>query len=172
MRRKGVELNAEQRRAAREISAQLRKRGIAHALVGGLAVCAHGYRRTTDDVDFLVSAEAEVELGGDALGGATRGKTIRTTRGVTVDFLFPASGEEYLEKDILGSEGSPPVISREALVCMKMVAGRMKDSADVVELLKRGRLDSAAVTRYLERHRPDLTEDFVGLVALAKVEKD
>ena len=40
--------------AAEVASRKLREAGIPHALAGGLAVGAHGYPRTTDDVDFLV----------------------------------------------------------------------------------------------------------------------
>src|SRR6266481_5425508 len=46
--------------AAEVASDQLRAAGIPHALAGGLAVGAHGYPRTTDDVDFLVGDEAFV----------------------------------------------------------------------------------------------------------------
>src|SRR5215211_3585405 len=45
-------------RAAHQASQKLHEAGIPHALAGGLAVCAHGYPRTTDDVDFLVGDEA------------------------------------------------------------------------------------------------------------------
>src|SRR5271163_528273 len=47
--------------AAAVASTQLREAGIPHALAGGLAVGAHGYPRTTDDVDFLVGDEAFVK---------------------------------------------------------------------------------------------------------------
>src|SRR5436305_14708750 len=51
--------------AAAVASCKLREAGIPHALAGGLAVGAHGYPRTTDDVDFLVSDEAfEKHVGG------------------------------------------------------------------------------------------------------------
>src|SRR5437016_7983251 len=42
-------------------SRELREAGIPHALAGGLAVGAHGYPRTTDDVKFLVGDEAFVQ---------------------------------------------------------------------------------------------------------------
>src|SRR5205814_4992373 len=46
--------------AAEVASRLLREAGVPHALAGGLAVGAHGYPRTTDDVDFLVGDEAFV----------------------------------------------------------------------------------------------------------------
>src|SRR3981189_564915 len=52
-------------RAAELASQKLREAGVPHALAGGLAVGAHGYPRTTDDVDFLVGDEAfEKHAGG------------------------------------------------------------------------------------------------------------
>src|ERR1700688_5005292 len=50
--------------AAAVASRKLREAGIPHALAGGLAVGAHGYPRTTDDVDFLVGDEAFVQHAG------------------------------------------------------------------------------------------------------------
>jgi predicted TIM-barrel fold metal-dependent hydrolase len=46
------------RRAAEEAARRLRNLGICHALVGGIAVGAHGAPRNTIDVDFLVGLEA------------------------------------------------------------------------------------------------------------------
>lgn len=50
--------------AMRVASAQLKKSGIRHALVGGLAVGAHGYPRATKNVDFLLGEEAFVHHAG------------------------------------------------------------------------------------------------------------
>ena len=49
-----------------------------------------------------------------------------------------------------------PVVPLTALVYMKLKAGRQKDLADVVELLKRGEIDLDLVDRYLEKHAPGL----------------
>jgi len=46
------------RTAAVEASRRLRQLGIRHALIGGIAVGAHGAPRNTTDVDFLVGLEA------------------------------------------------------------------------------------------------------------------
>jgi len=43
---------------ASDVSAELRKLGVRHALIGGLAVGVHGHVRATKDVDFLVGGEA------------------------------------------------------------------------------------------------------------------
>ena len=47
--------------AMTEASASLRSHGVGHALVGGLAVGAHGWPRATRDVDFLLDDGAFVK---------------------------------------------------------------------------------------------------------------
>lgn len=164
-------LNPALLKAARRVSKMLTERGHAHALIGGLAVNAHGYARATSDVDFLVSSDAEAQLTGDSLGGTARGKTIRS-EGVDVDLLFPREGEEFLEDAIRAASGATPVIPKGALVYMKLAVGRMKDTADVVQLLKLGKLAVPVVVAYLKKHRPDLVEDFKAMVEQAKYEVD
>src|SRR5437763_12440311 len=41
----------------RRLVKRLKKAGIAYAVVGGMAVFAQGYRRTTNDLDVLLTAE-------------------------------------------------------------------------------------------------------------------
>lgn len=162
-------------RVARSVSRALADRGYRHVLIGGLAVNAHGYERTTGDVDFLVTSEAEYDLAGDSLGGEARGKTINRD-GVAVDLLFPRTGEEFLERDIASAyataKGKQPLVPGETLVYLKLSAGRMRDTADVVELLKRGRLNVAKVRAYLKKNAAELVDDFGSLVEQAKLESD
>ncbi|MGH7129440.1 MAG: nucleotidyltransferase domain-containing protein [Planctomycetaceae bacterium] len=42
---------------ARKCDELLRQAGLPHALVGGMTVCLHGYRRNTVDVDLLVRSD-------------------------------------------------------------------------------------------------------------------
>lgn len=55
--------------AARRAHEVLVEAGLAHALVGGVAVCLHGYQRNTVDVDLLVrrneAAQARAALEAD-----------------------------------------------------------------------------------------------------------
>src|SRR5258708_18040380 len=65
-------------------SSHLRDAGVPHALAGGLAVGAHGYPRTTDDVDFLVGDEAFVKHAG---GLVTLKVPLIAVGNVRIDFL-------------------------------------------------------------------------------------
>lgn len=46
----------------RSLIKRLERAGIDYAVLGGLAVKAHGYRRTTDDVDILLTPDGLAEF--------------------------------------------------------------------------------------------------------------
>jgi len=144
-------------RAAELASRELRRAGIPHALAGGLAVGAHGYPRTTDDVDFLVGDEAFEKQEG---GFVTLKLPLIAVGNVRVDFVSidESKGEERQLRPAVEvpprSEGVP-IVALPALVYMKLKAGRQKDIADLVELLKRGSVDLEAMDDYLEEYAPE-----------------
>jgi len=145
-------------RAAEVASASLRESGIPHALAGGLAVGAHGYPRTTDDVDFLVGDEAFVEHAG---GLVTLRMPLIAVGKVRIDLVSidDSAGEAaHLRPavDRPSASGEVPIVPLTALIYMKLKAGRQKDIADVVELLKRGEVDIELVESYLGNHAPGL----------------
>jgi len=143
--------------AAQRASWKLREADIPHALAGGLAVGAHGYPRTTDDVDFLVGDEAFVKHEG---GFVTLKVPLIAVGNVRVDFVSidESKGEDRQLRPAVEepprSEGVP-IVPLPALVYMKLKAGRQKDTADLVELLKRGRVDLEAMDQYLAEYAPD-----------------
>jgi hypothetical protein len=128
--------------------------GIPHALVGGVAVAMHGYRRTTVDVDWLIRREDQqivrevLEQGGLVWHAET--KEFRTESSVAVQFLLAGEragrGAGFNLPDP-ASEGVSvpleglPVIALPRLIEMKIAAGEgnvrrfLKDLADVVELI-------------------------------------
>jgi len=142
--------------AAAVASRKLREAGIPHALAGGLAVGAHGYPRTTDDVDFLVGEEAFEKHAG---GLVTLKLPLVAVGSVRVDFVSLDDTEQERDDARDAVKNSPlspevPVVPLPVLLYMKLKAGRQKDLADVVELLKRGRIEIEVVDRYLQEHAP------------------
>lgn len=138
-------------------SGKLREASIPHALIGGLAVGAHGYPRTTDDVDFLVGDEAFVK---HADGLVTLKVPLVAVGHVRVNFVSidAAQGEDKPLRSALESPPESehiPIVTLSALVYAKLKAGRQKDIADLVELLKRGRIEIYVIDRYLEEYAPD-----------------
>lgn len=163
---------------AREVSDRLRQRGVPHALVGGLAVGAHGWERYTKDVDVLVPSTRR-----DVLRTAARSTLYRLDimraplrgirfyrHGVAVDTMQPLPSGKFLDAElVLPAAGeAPPVIGLPALVYMKLASNRAKDRADVVELLKAGR--DAGVREYLDAHAPELIGRFDEWAAEAAAE--
>jgi hypothetical protein len=132
----------------RRLVDELDENGLDYALIGGLALVAHGYRRFTEDVDILMTPEAlqvfrERLLGRGylpAFSGAT--KTFRDTRtGVRIKVIttgnFPT--EAQLQREGVW------LITLDKLIELKLASGlsashRLKDLADVHELIARLKL--------------------------------
>lgn len=150
------------RDAAVKAAAQLDQIGVRYALAGGLAVGAHGYIRTTTDVDFLVGEEAFEHHG--PLVTFKAGVPIEVD-GIRIDYLSPVSLGSQLE-EVLDhpptSEGLA-VVPVEALIYMKLVSKRRQDLLDVVELIKAG-VDLKRVRDYLGQYAGDLRPLFEELV--------
>lgn len=162
----------------RKVTARLNELGISYAVAGGMALFSHGFRRFTDDVDILIGKDALPEVH-DKLDGRGfvrpffRSKNLRDTdTGVKIEFLiegrFPGDGKP---KEFAFPNPDSVAIEREgirylslpALVELKLAsgmsgAGRLKDIADVQELIKliplpedlTGSLNPYVRERYLE----------------------
>ena len=143
--------------AAELASRKLREANIPHALAGGLAVGAHGYPRTTADVDFLVGDEAFEKHAG---GLVTLKLPIIAIGKVLIDFVSIDETKNEGRQLRPAVENPPesagvPIVPLPALVYMKLKAGRQKDVADLVELLKRGMIDLEEIDRHLAEYAPD-----------------
>ena len=122
------------------------------ALIGGLAVTAHGYVRATDDVDFVCPAdpkEIQARLGeagmatsvrrGDILEGDIRSCVFGMLDGIRVDVLFPPVPITWDKTVLLPlTKGSRlRVVDLDTLIRLKLRAGGPQDLLDVVHLLRR-----------------------------------
>lgn len=155
--------------AMRAAAAEYERQGIRYALVGGLAVGAQGWPRATKDVDFLVDESAFERRP----GGLVLLKVPFEAKGVPIDSLAPAAGEQFLAlaRDTAERTEGIPVIGVEALIYMKLKASRMRDRVDVVELIKSG-VDPARCRRWLAENAPDTLDRFEQLVETARAEAD
>ncbi len=156
--------------AMRSASRALTSLGVRHAVAGGLAVGAHGYPRNTLDVDLLVGDEAfERHAGG--LVTLKPGVPIQID-GVAVDLLSTSGGAAFLQESLAQPvEGEVPVVAAGTLVYLKLKSPRLRDRADVVELVKAG-LAVESVRPYLERHAPPLVARFDECLAQARAEEE
>lgn len=147
------------REVAMDASARLTRRGVPHALVGGLAVQAHGFERYTRDVDILVPS-------GFPASNYER-------RGVAVKFLRSASPRTaFLDGEVRlpDSTSEVPVARVEAVIAMKLLSGRAQDDADIVRLVLAG-APTRDVTTYLRAHVHRLVARFERLVRRAELER-
>lgn len=136
------------------------RRGDRWFLFGAQAVVAHGYPRTTGDVDVtVIPADGNPRALAAALVSA--GLTLRVSdlddfvertavlpflhepTGLGLDVVLGASG---LENDCIDravavdiGDGTVPVIRVEDLVVLKILSGRPKDIEDVRSILRRRR---------------------------------
>jgi len=100
-------------------------------IVGGLAVQRHGYRRQTEDIDILISKADHEKLLQD---GKINFGRLKIRRRIDVDVLW--EGRDGNPSPDFVRDGDSYYPSLEGLIYLKILAGRVKDRADVVELLK------------------------------------
>ena len=138
------------------IAHKLQELRITYAVAGGMALVAHGYDRTTVDVDVLVTSEglaaAHRELEGLGYVAPFEGsKQLRDTQsGVRIEFLvtgqFPGDGKPKPVAFPDPQEASVELdgiryVSLVSLIELKLASGmtnpgRLKDLADVQELIR------------------------------------
>lgn len=127
--------------------------GVPYGLVGGLALAVHGVPRATTDIDLLV-LPADVDRALAAvrpLGFRFEAGPMRFPDGMRIRRVSRIEGGETLTLDLLlvdeqletawasrreiaTERGTLRVIGRDALVAMKVRAGRARDLADVERL--------------------------------------
>ncbi len=142
---------------------------IPHVIVGGVAVCLHGYPRNTVDLDLLVRGEdgqrLRKVLENAGFEWVAREAEFRSESGIPVQLLLAGDragkGSEIRLPDpdsakcVAMKEGLP-VLSLARLIEVKLACGSgsvrrtHKDFADVVELIVANRLGSG-FARYLHK---------------------
>lgn len=147
---------------ARRVHELLCNGDIDHAIVGGVAVCLHGYRRNTVDLDLLIRPEdssqfrAVLDAGGFQWFAAER--EYRSPSGIAVQVLLTGDsagpGQSVKFPDPTGNRvietiEELPVLSLSELIQAKLACGignlrrTHKDFADVVELIAIHKLDGS-----------------------------
>lgn len=137
-----------------EVTAALDDAAIEYALVGGLALAVHGVARATTDIDLLVRAN-DLQRAVDLLktlgfpfvalpqqfsDGTRMQRVSRVSQGetLTVDLLVAdvdlATAWDSRSHHAIEGGGGLWVLDREALIAMKLRAGRPQDLVDVQRL--------------------------------------
>jgi hypothetical protein len=161
-----------QHQAMRRLARRLKKTGIAYAIMGAMAVNAHGAERTTKDVDILLTPEGLERFRHEFVGetyepvkGRPR-RFIERQSGITVDCLvtgrFPGSGKPGPLAFPDPTEASEEiekirVLTLPHLIQLKLAARRFYDFGDVVFLIRTHNLDEA----FLKQIHSSVHRDFV-----------
>jgi hypothetical protein len=153
--------------AMKVASAALKRVGVRHVVVGGLAVGANGFPRATRGVDFLVGDEAFERHAGGLLT-LRPGVPFQVNR-VAVDFIGAEESEGFLAAALEAEAGS--MIDGPPLIYMKLKSPRHKDRTDVIELVKAG-LDVERCRAYLVTHAPAFVGEFDDAVRRARAEDE
>ncbi len=177
------EKRSPQHQTMRRLAQRLKRAGIPYAIVGAMAVNAHGAERTTSDVDVLLTPEGFDRFRREFVGKwydpvEGRPRRVRERQnGVTVDILvtgrFPGSGQPgpiaFPDPAVAGQEiNKISVVALPALVQLKLAARRYADFADVVSLIRTHNLDES----FLPQLHPSVRQDFIECLEEKRREDD
>jgi len=129
-------------RVAKKVFRMLTAQKVPHALAGGLAVELHGFNRVTMNVDFVVPRSCQRILGeqfglSTPIRGHLAGICVQSNA-VPIHLLFVAKPRRRGDLSFAPQHVGLPFIGVDALIAMKVCAGRLKDMVDIVELLEVG----------------------------------
>jgi hypothetical protein len=145
------------------LSNDLKEHDIDYAVIGAVALLAHGYPRFTEDIDLVMTVDGlkkfHEELVGPGYVPAFPGarKRIRSTvDGVTIEVMttgeYPGDGKPKPVSMPAPAAASTEIdgirfVTLEKLIELKLASGmsatdRLKDLADVQELIKIRKLDA------------------------------
>jgi hypothetical protein len=160
------------RQTMRRTARRLEKAGIDFVILGGMALNAHGYQRTTGDVDLLLTPEGLEEFRTRFVGknyAPVEGRARRFTdkvNGITIDILvtgrYPGTGKpgpiRFPEPEQVRQViENYPVVNLPTLIQLKLAARRHRDFGDVVELIRVKNLDES----FLGKLHPSVRQDFI-----------
>ena len=139
-----------------EFVAALNQRQLAYAVCGGWAMTIHGCPRATMDIDVMVLADDLAEAWKIAmnLGYHVEGVPLHFHDGAieirriskldaetkvlfTIDFLLVTESTQQIWRDretIEWEHGAISTVSREGLIDLKRLSGRLQDLADIERL--------------------------------------
>jgi hypothetical protein len=145
------------------LSNDLEERGIDYMVIGAVALLAYGYPRFTEDIDLVMTAEGLQKFHEELVGlgyvpafPGARKRLRSTTDNVSIEVMttgeYPGDGRPKPVSMPAPVEASTKIdgikfVTLEKLIELKLASGisapdRLKDLADVQELIKIRKLDA------------------------------
>jgi hypothetical protein len=143
--------------ALTQLAADLKAHSIDYAVIGAVALLAHGYPRFTEDIDLVLTREGLEKFHQELIGlgyapafPGARKRLRSVTEGVSIDVMttgeYPGDGTpkpvSMPEPSLASIEiDGVKIVTLEKLIELKLASGmtatdRLKDLADVQELIK------------------------------------
>jgi hypothetical protein len=145
------------------LSTDLEERAIDYMVIGAVALLAHGYPRFTEDIDLVMTADGLQKFHDELVGlgyvpafPGARKRLRSTADGISIEVMtageYPGDGKPKPVTMPQPSEASTTIdgikfVTLEKLIELKLASGisapdRLKDLADVQELIKIRQLDA------------------------------
>lgn len=145
------------------LSNDLEEHGIDYAVIGAVALLAHGYPRFTEDIDLVLTAEGLQKFHKELVGlgyvpafPGARKRLKSTVDGVSIEVMttgeYPGDGKPKpvaMPEPLAAATEIDGIkfVTLEKLIELKLASGisaadRLKDLADVQELIKIRKLDA------------------------------
>jgi hypothetical protein len=159
-------------KSLRRLIRRLERAAIPYAVVGGMAVYAHGHRRTTADVDVLLTADGFAKFKEQFVpknyetvpkrGRRFIDKANDVVLDVLVTGLYPGLGKPgpvaYPDPEAVSETiNRIKFVDLATLVQLKLAARRYQDFADVVNLIRAHGLDES----FQDKLHPSLHRDYI-----------
>jgi hypothetical protein len=168
--------------ALARLASDLKEHDIDYVVIGAVALLAHGYPRFTEDIDLVLTSEGLEKFHSELVGlgyapsfpGAR--KRIRSTRdNVPIEVMlsgeYPGDGKPKPVRMPIPATASEEIdgirfVTLEKLIELKLASGisagdRLKDLADVQELIKVRKLDA----NFIEKLDPYVRPKFLELLS-------
>lgn len=150
------------------LSNDLEEHGIDYAVIGAVALLAHGYPRFTEDIDLVMTAEGLEKFHQELVGlgyvpafPGARKRLKSTLDGVSIEVMttgeYPGDGKPKPVRMPEPAAASTEIdgikfVTLEKLIELKLASGmsapdRLKDLADVQELIKIRKLDAGFASK-------------------------
>jgi hypothetical protein len=162
------------------LSLDLQEHGIDYMVIGAVALLAHGYPRFTEDIDLVMTAEGLEKFHAELVGlgyapsfPGARKRLRSTIDNVSIEVMlsgeYPGDGKPKPVRMPIPATSSEEIdgtkfVTLEKLIELKLASGisagdRLKDLADVQELIKIKKLDAT----FAERLDPYVRTKFIEL---------